>query len=253
LLFSNAIFAESLTVRASKGDFPATYLRNSNWEGMDIQLIKEIFLRANLDYQVIESPFKRSLSQIRDGEIGLIPNLVKNKERSAYLNWLGPTRITCIGLVVLKKDENMPIKTIEDLIEVAQKRQKKIGHLNGASYSAFFDKRLENDPELIEVLYFINDDTLKLEMLKVGRMIGYFSDAFEIQQRMLDPKFSQQYQDLALHSYRIEESCMGAYFGLSKKLSKMHYLKLKAAFQAMKDDGSFDKIHFNWIGLKPIF
>ena len=252
-LFSNAIFAETFTIRASKADFPATYMRDNNWQGMDIDLIKEIFLRAKIDYRIVEEPFKRSLVQIKNGKFGLIPNLVKNEERSAYLDWLGPIRITCIGLVVLKKDKNIPIVTVEDIIKVAQQKKKKIGYLNGASYSDFFDNRLKTVPALAEVLYIINDDTLKLQMLKMGRMLGYFSDAFEVQQRILDPEFADQYEGLVLHSYRIEESCAGAYFGLSQKLDKRHYLKLMAAFQSMKDDGTFAEIYLNWIGLKPTF
>jgi polar amino acid transport system substrate-binding protein len=220
---------------------------------MDIDLIKEIFLRAKLDYRIVERPFVRSLVKIQSGKIDLIPNLVKNEERSNYLNWLGPTRITCIGLVVLKKDKNIPIKTVEELINFAKQEKKKIGYNNGASYSEFFDNRIKNDPALTEVLYILNDDTLKLQMLKRGRIIGYFSDAFEIRQRILDKEFSHQYNDLALHSYRIEESCSGSYFGLSKMLDKRHYLTLLAAFQSMKDDGTFAKIHFNWVGLKPTF
>jgi len=252
-LFSKPIFAETFTIRVSKDDFPATYIKNENWQGMDIVLIKEIFLRANLHYRIVERPFKRSLVQTQNGKVDLIPNLVKNEERSAYLDWLGPTRITCIGLVIHKNDKNISIKNVEELIKVAQQKKKKIGHLNGASYSVFFDNRLKNDPALTEVLYIVNDNVLKLQMLNAGRILGYFSDAFETQQRMLDDDFSNQYEDLALHAYQIEESCTGAYFGVSKKLSKQHHLKLMAAFQSMRDDGTFAKIHLDWIGSKPEF
>jgi len=252
-LFSYSIFAETLTIRASKHDFPAAYIKDNNWEGMDIALIKEVFLRAKLNYHIVEMPFKRSLAQIQNGKVDLIPNLVKNEKRSVYLDWLGPTRITCIGLVVLKKDENMPIETIDDLIEVAQQKKKKFGYVNGASYSELFDSRLINDPALTEVLYILNDNTLKREMLKAGRMIGFFSDEFEIRQRILDQEFAHEYEGLVLHSYRIEQSCTGAYFGLSKKLDKSHYQKLILAFQSMRDDGTFAEIYLNWVGFKPTF
>jgi ABC-type amino acid transport substrate-binding protein len=252
-VFSYSILAETFTIRASKHDFPATYIKDNNWEGMDIALIKEILLRAKLNYQIVEMPFKRSLAQIKNGKIALIPNLVKNEKRSVYLDWLGPVRITCIGLVVLKKDEDMPIDTIDDLIKIAKQKKKKFGYVNGASYSELFDHRLKNDPALAEVLYILNDNTLKLKMLKVGRMIGYFSDEFEIRQRILDQEFSHQYKGLVLHSYRIEQSCSGAYFGVSKKLDERDYQKLTTAFQSMRDDGTFTKIHLNWVGFKPTF
>jgi len=252
-LFSYSTFAETFTIRASKHDFPAAYMKDNNWEGMDIALIKEVFLRAKLNYHIVEMPFKRSLAQIQNGKVDLIPNLVKNEERSIYLDWLGPVRITCIGLVVLKKDENMPIETVDDLIEVAQQKKKKFGYVNGASYSELFDYRLKNDPSLAEVLYILNDNTLKLEMLKVGRMIGFFSDEFEIRQRILDQEYSHKYEGLVLHSYRIEQSCTGAYFGLSKKIDSRDYQKLIMAFHSMKDDGTFAKIHLNWVGFKPTF
>lgn len=253
LLFSHCVFAETLLIRANKHDFPATYLRNNHWQGMDILLIREILLRANLDYQFVEKPFKRSLAELHSGDIALMPNLVKNEERSVYLNWIGPTRITCIGLVVLDKDKVLPITSLDDLINIAQQKQKKVAYPHGASYSAFFDFKLKHESTLKDILYFVDDDTPKHKMLKKNRIMGYFADQFEAKRRLLDSNFADKYQGLTLHSYRIEESCTGAYIGLSKKLPKRHYQKLLTAFQSMKDDGSFDKIHLKWTGINPTF
>ena len=223
LILSNVTFADIISIRAGENDFPATYMTADNWEGMDIEIIREIFLRAKLDYRFISMPFKRSLIQTQDGKINLIPNLVKNKERSEYMHWLGPTRVTCIGLVVQKQDLNLSIKTTDDLIKASHQENKKVGYLTGASYSSLFDDRLENDSSLQEVLHFLPDKHQHLEMLKLGRLLGYFHDVFEIQQRMLDKSFARQYNNLALHSYQIEGSCTGAYIGVSKKLDEISY------------------------------
>tara|TARA_R110001592_G_scaffold59200_1_gene179608 strand:+ start:59054 stop:59956 length:903 start_codon:yes stop_codon:yes gene_type:complete len=251
LILSKASFAETIAIRAGKNDFPATYMKSDNWEGMDIEIIREIFLRAKLDYRIINMPFKRSLLQTQGGKIHLIPNLVKNKERSVYMHWLGPIRTTCIGLVVQKKDRDLSIKTTDDLVKVSHQENKKVGYLTGASYSALFDDRLENDSSLQEVLHFLPDTHQHLEMLKLGRILGYFHDVFEIRQRMLDQSFAQQYSGLALHSYQIEGSCTGAYIGISRKLDNISYIKIKTSFDAMKDDGTYARIYMKWIGTKP--
>lgn len=253
LFFSHAALAEKITIRADRNDFPATYILEDSWQGMDIDIIKEIFLRSELDYRIVSMPFKRSLIQIQDGTIHVIPNLVKNDERSEYMHWLGPMRVTCIGLVVQKKDLALPIESTDDLIKVALKENKKVGYLTGASYSETFDHRLEHDAHLNDVLYFLPDKEQYFNMLKLGRVLGYFHDAFEIQQRMTDQHFAEQYSELALHSYRIEDSCTGAYIGISKKLDDISYLKIKTAFKTMRDDGSFEKIYLKWLEKKPDF
>jgi ABC-type amino acid transport substrate-binding protein len=253
LLFSNATFAKKITIRAERNAFPATYMKSESWEGMDIEIISEIFLRAKLDYYIISMPFKRSLIQIQDGKVHMIPNLTKNKERSVYMHWLGPIRVTCIGLVVQKKDRGISIKTTDDLIKIAHQENMKVGYLTGSSFSEHFDDRRKNDSSLQEILSFLPDKNQHLEMLKLGRIFGYFHDAFEIQQRLLDQNYAQQYNGLALHSYQIKDSCSGAYIGISKILDETSYIKIKSSFDAMKDDGTFAKIHFKWIRATPLF
>ncbi len=252
-IFAKSAFAEKIIIRVDEKSFPATYKKENKWEGMDVDIIREILSRANLEYDFVEIPFQRSLYQIKDGQIHLIPDLVKNEARSKYLYWLGPTRITCIGLVVQEKDQHLPIKTTDDLITIALQKQKKLGYLTGASYSPFFDDRLKHDTLLNEVLNFLPDNSQHRQMLQLGRLFGYFYDAFEIQQRMSDPIFAYQYKGLALHSYRIEESCTGAYIGISKNLDKKVYQKIMHAFQTMHEDGTFADMYLRWMGSKPTF
>lgn len=247
------VAAETITVRADKHGFPVTFMRDSKWEGIDVDLIRELLSRTKLAYEFAEIPFPRSLIQIQDGTIQVIPNLVKNEERSDYMNWLGPTRITCIGLVVQEKHRNLPAKTTDDLIRIAKQQQQQLGYLTGASYSPYFDERLKHDSVLNDALYFLSDNEQHRHMLKLGRLLGYFYDAFEVQKRLLDATFSADYEGLALHDYRMEESCIGAYIGISKKLDNTTYQRIMQAFQSMKDDGTFSEIHLRWVGRLPDF
>jgi len=59
---------------------------------------------------------------MHNGTTHIIPNLVKNTERSEYMHWLVPMRITCIGLLVQKEDLALPIETTDDLIKTVLKR-----------------------------------------------------------------------------------------------------------------------------------
>lgn len=247
-IFCNSVFAEKILVRVQKDSFPATYMKGDKWAGMDVDIVRELFAEAQLEYGFVEIPFQRSLIKIKEGDIHLITNLEKNEARSDYMNWLGPMRITCIGLVVQEKDQPLLIKTIDDLITIAAEQNKKIGYLRGASYSPFLDARLQNDALLNDVLYFLSDNLHHREMLKLDRLLGYFYDAFEIQKRMSDPRFSHEYEGLVLHSYRIEDSCSGAYIGISKTLDAGTYQKIVNAFQAIKDEGTLSDIHLKWVG-----
>jgi len=118
-----------------------------------------------------------------------------------YMHWLGPTIITCIGLVVQNKDQDLSINSTDDLVKIAHQENKKVGYLTGASYSDSFDDRLKSDSSLQNVLHFLPDKDQFIAMLKLGRILGYFHDSFEIQQRILDKRYAQQYSGLALHSY----------------------------------------------------
>ncbi len=249
-LLSSPVYCD-IIISASKNEFPATYLKAGKWHGMDIELLGQLMTRANRDYQIVYQPFPRTLLNIQNGSVHIAPNLVKNKERSVYMNWIGPVRVTCIGLVVKKDDQNLHVTTTEELINTAKLKNKKLGYLSGASYSPSFDHRLVNDTDLAEILHFLPDNAQHRKMLKLGRLLGYFQDAFEVRQRLLDEEFASHYEGLALHPYRIEDSCTGAYFGVSKKLDREIYNGLEAAFQAMKDDGSFVEIHQKWVGVDP--
>lgn len=254
LLQSTSHAAEPISIRVDEGAFPATYVRKDHWEGMDIEILQEVMTRAQLDYQFVERPFPRSLIEMREGTVHVIPNLVKNEARSVYMHWLGPTRITCIGLVVKEKDKELPISSTDELIRIARERDQKIGYLNGASYSPYLDKRLENDPNLQDVLYMLPDNDRHRAMLKFERIVGYFFDAFEIQQRLSDEDFASDYQGLALNiNYRIEDSCTGAYIGISQKLDPKRLEAIRRAYQAMQDDGTFSAIHVKWLGKDPDF
>lgn len=255
IFFSNTIFADIITISANKDNFPATYVRDKGWEGMDIDVLKEVLVRANLEYRIVARPFKRSLAQMRTGTIHIMPNLVNSKERSAYMHWLGPIRITGIGLVVLEKDQHLPIKTCDDLIKVAHQKKKKFGYLTGASYSDYFDNRLKNDSSLKKVIHYTVTTDQNIDMLQAGRTIGFFYDDFEIQNLIKDQlkNRNKRYEGLVLNSYRIEDSVGGAYTGISKKLDKTRYQKIMTAYQSMIDDGTLEKIHLKWVGHKPDF
>lgn len=248
-----AVAGDKLIIRVDGENFPATYRRDHQWQGMDIEFINTLLLHAGFEYDIVELPFPRSLLQIEQGMIHVIPNLVKNQARSEYMNWLGPNRITCIGLVVQQKDLKLEFESTDDLIRIALDQQKRIGYLTGASYSHYLDERLKHDALLRKVLYFLPDNAQHRQMLQLGRLLGFFHDVFEIQKRLQDPAFSRDYEGLALHTYQIEESCTGAYLGISKKVDPLVYEKLLKAFDEMKRDGSFAEIHRKWVGHDPDF
>ena len=222
LLAPLSAYAEPiLQIRVDQGAYPATYKKDKQWLGMDIELLEEFLKRAELNYLFTEIPFQRSLLMMREGKVHIVPNLVKNDERAEYMHWLGPTRTTCIGLVVQAQHKDLALLSTDELIDYAVNNDKKIGYLNGASYSEYFDHRLKTDTKLNDVLLFLPSNNQHREMLIRGRIFGYFYDAFEIQSRMSDPRFASLYEGLVLNAYRIEESCTGAYIGVSRQLSEI--------------------------------
>jgi polar amino acid transport system substrate-binding protein len=239
-----------LSVRINEKAFPAGFLQDSIWQGMDVDVLNALSAKTGLSYQVITMPFKRSMSELAKGEIDIVVNLTKNAERSEVMNWLGPIRNTKIALVVAKRNQGPSIANINDLLQVLTAKRQPLGKVIGVSYSPFLDQQLQENTRLMAQTWSSATRNQIVEMLRKDRIFGFFQDEFEasslIQAHKNQP--NEPYADFAIRPTTIDDTNLGAFFGVSKKLSPEVMFKLSRAFEQIQADGTLEQIYQKWTG-----
>jgi polar amino acid transport system substrate-binding protein len=247
----NKIHAKAdLTVRINEKAFPAGFLQDSIWQGMDVDVLNELSARTALSYDVIIMPFKRSMSELAKGEIDIVVNLTKNAERSEVMNWLGPVRNTKIALVVAKRNQGPSIADINELLQILTEKRQPLGKVIGVSYSPFLDQQLQENVSLMAQTWSSATRNQIVEMLRKERIFGFFQDEFEASSLIQAHKnrANEPYANFAIRTSTIDNTTLGAFFGVSKKLSPEVMSKLSAAFAQIQADGTLEKIYQKWAG-----
>jgi polar amino acid transport system substrate-binding protein len=239
-----------LTVRINEKAFPAGFLQNSSWQGMDVDVLDALSAKTGLSYQVITMPFKRSISELAKGEIDIVVNLTKNSERSEVMNWLGPIRNTQIALVVAKNHQGPTIASIDELVQVLKDYRLPLGKVIGVSYSPFLDGQLQENNQLMAQTWSSATRNQIVEMLRKQRIFGFFQDEFEANSLIQAHKnhANEPYADFVIRPSTIDSSTLGAFFGVSKKLSPQKMQKLTTAFAQIQDDGTLATLYQKWAG-----
>lgn len=241
---------DTLVVRVPGENFPISFKHNEQWQGMDIDILNALMDKTGLSYKVIIMPLKRALNETQKGHIDIIPNLAKNKSRSEFMNWMGPSRYTSVGLVVLEKNKNVEITNISNLIAVLDKNKQQLGYLMGASYSDELDKRLETDHKLKSLLWHTASFGQYYTMLRNDRIFGFLHDDFEAQSLIFANKQGEEneFKGFALNNFRVPGSAGGAYFALSKTLKPRIQSQLQSAFGELVSDGTLGHFYDKWAG-----
>ncbi|NCP66468.1 MAG: amino acid ABC transporter substrate-binding protein [Paraglaciecola sp.] len=239
-----------LTVRINENAFPAGFLQNASWQGMDVDVLDALSAKTGLSYQVITMPFKRSISELAKGEIDIVVNLTKNADRREVMNWLGPIRNTKIALVVAKNHQGPSIASIDELVRVLKDYRLPLGKVIGVSYSPFLDGQLQENHQLIAQTWSSATRNQIVEMLRKQRIFGFFQDEFEASSLIQAHKnhANEPYADFVIRPSTIDSSILGAFFGVSKKLNPQTMQKLSTAFAEIQDDGTLVKLYQKWAG-----
>lgn len=180
--------------------------------------------------------FARSLKNLQEGEIDILPRMVRTDEREKYTRYLGPIGYQKKDILFLVKrgQENL-ITTYDDL------KNLRIEVKRGTAYF----KRFDHDSSLKK--HENNDDDNMVQMFKAGR--------FDTM-----PVLDQQSLESALSKYNITDysyakykhiNRIGNYFGMSKKSKKSGlFEKLNASLLQMVESGRIGAIYEKY-GLLP--
>lgn len=245
ILLSLAIGLFSFSCRADggvlKADFrhrpPEMVVEGERFSGPIKDILEEAADRLGYRVEWRLAPFPRSLNDLKAGRIDIIPRTVRNDEREAYVNFLGPIGHQRKDIIFLvPKGKERAIRSYEDLGKVT------IGVKLATAYFDRFDK----------------DQGLKKESAaddhNLARMfIGGRFDAVAVLDRpaMESALASLQYGDFTYADYRFKQE-IGNYYGMSKTSANADvFVRLDANLEEMVASGRVAEIYLKFGATPP--
>ncbi len=133
LLFGFCPGLQAKTVKLIYVSFPP-YEENINGKpaGILIQIVEQIFKKADIPFDLTFLPFKRGYEMVKEGQYDGIFNFYKIDERLPYFDFSAPIIKNPLVFFV-HKDSDMVYESLHDL------NQKKIGVMLGYTYGKEFD------------------------------------------------------------------------------------------------------------------
>jgi len=159
-------WAQSNTLRVSFNTLPPWKIEKTNGliTGIDIEFLRLIAERMDLNIDFTPLPFKRGLKMLEVGDIDLMVGVLKRQDREKYAHFITPPYKTYSNkaFYVLKGNE-WTIQCHEDL------RNLVVGTQIGAKYYPEFDE----DNAIRK--FPVKDRKLNIKMLQAGRIHAYIA------------------------------------------------------------------------------
>lgn len=216
-----------------KADFrhrpPEMIVSGENKSGPLKDIIEEAVSKIGYQIKWRKAPFSRSFVELKSGQVDIVPRTIRNKEREAFINYLGPIGYQQKNIEFLvKKGQEGLLEIYEDLysVKVGLKRD-----------TAYFDK-FDHDPKINKKMSF--DDKNMATMFKVGRFDTMIVlDKISIEKALTEIDFI----DYSYSNYKYIQK-IGIYYGFSKKSSHSKvYSKLNKVLIEMAKTGRIVEIY----------
>lgn len=237
ILLSLAFIVLSFSCRADErvlhADFrprpPEMVVNGESFSGPLKDILEEAAVSLGCRVKWRLAPFPRSLDDLKAGRIDIIPRTIRNDEREAFVNFLGP-----IGsqkkdiLFLVKKGMEGSIRSYEDLGKFTIGIKLK---------TAYFD-RFDNDRALHKETA---GDDLNLARMFIGGRFG--AVAILDKPAMESALAGLDFSDYAYADYRFKQE-IGNYYGMSKTAANAGlFPRLDAKVKEMMATGRVAEIY----------
>lgn len=177
LLSLKSVHACLLTMPASDGRPPffEQKLSANSWQGLGVVWLVQISQQLNCEPKLVELPWGRALRMLQKGQLDLMTNLSKTKDRELYLDFIGPHHIEKL-MLLLSNAEN-PITRLEDISQL----KGQIAILANGFYGEEFHRLYQNNPEFRRRIVAVSSSKIMKMMLNTQRVSGLIEDERVIQ------------------------------------------------------------------------
>lgn len=223
------VFSESY-IMATDVWQPFRIEKENKLHGIDIDMLKLIEDKTNLDLVVAQKPWVRCLEDMKSGKVDLMLGLAFNNERAKYIKYLDiPYYSVTPGFYI--KNRDVKIDTYQDLGKY------RIGYVSGSSYFPIFDQ----DNELNKIP--VAKETQLIEMLLRSSIDVLIGTNVQIQYELKEKGLSKIIVKVEYSpDYKID-----LYLGISKKSELLkEEIILKDALSEIIEKGELDNIITNY-------
>ena len=204
--------------------------KTGHFSGPLIDLLEEAARKVGSSIKWRQAPFQRSLKELELGLVDVVPRVVLDEERRAFVAYLGPIGYQQKDIVFLvrKGSENL-ISSYEDFKKTTV----------GVKQDAFYFERFNSDTSIRKVISGL-DDKVMANQFVAGRFDAMIVlDTEAIEKAMKDINFT----DYSYANYRYVQK-IGNYYGMSKKSPRIgEYKRLNAALLELVKSGQVKQIY----------
>lgn len=145
--------------------------------GLDVQITKEIAKEIDVELSIKEADWNNHINSIESGEIDFAAGASYSEQRSQFAYFSIPYRYEENSFFVQReKESEYKFTTIAELISILEKKQNKIGVVEGFVYA---DKQINqwiHDPSNKDFIVFSKEDRENVYRLSNGEISGFFAD-----------------------------------------------------------------------------
>jgi len=227
---------ESIINVGTSADYPPFALLSDNDEiiGFDIDIIKEIARRLNLEIVIKNRSFNTLISQLQIGQLDIVAaGLSETLERKENINFSDPYVVDNPLVIIAKKESN-----INDLLSLEGKNiVVNTGYISDLYISSIFNNksniiRLAKPYEALNALYQNQADAFVASKIAIS---SYLKDSKD--------------KDLFLSKYKIidiPQKHEVISLAFNKKLSQDFINKINSTLKEMIKDGTIDMLKGKW-------
>ncbi len=218
---------------------PHIYRENGISKGIDVDIVKELFERIKVKYEIKHYPWKRAVVNLETGVSDMLFPAFKTEEREKFAYYPEyPIEIMKFSLFV-RKDSIFKYEKAEDL------KGKKIGLVRGYSAGPVFDEARRKNYFTVEETNSTEADIMKLMSGRIDCFVQQYTVArFLIKKAGLSDKIVELKNPV--------DKTIPTYIIVSRKreIENIDELlkKINTALKEMWDDGTIENIIKKYIG-----
>ena len=217
----NSVVAEEITVYTYQ-HVPFAEQTDTKHQGMIVDIIDELFSRADIDYKIIFNPLKRGLTMTERSKNVCVLPIVRTQQIESEYQWIGPVLISRYGLFSAT-NSTIPLVTLQDAKSLS------IGTYLGSGiseYLASFHYQVQ----------LTNDDGLNMKKLERGRIDLWAAELISAKALMDQSKVQLGKSELIFHTSLRAMAC-------NKLIDDAKHQALISALNEMYQDGFMTKIN----------
>ena len=200
--------------------------------GIDIDIVNEIFKRANIEVDSKIATFNGSLKLIKEGLADMLPAITSNEERDSIMDYCS-CRDGVDYVFFTSSNSTVEINSYEDLYKYS------IGIIDGYEYTKEFktDTKIRKDINIEESLMFKKLTLGQLDAL----IINDYTGSYYIKNNNIENQVRKQ-------NFKLKGEGIDSKIGFCKAKDLSEYMKIyEDGISSLKKDGTLDKIVAKYI------